>query len=262
MKGYFCSIGILSLILLASCGQYRKVVYLQTNRPEKDSIFSPAFIQYKLQPADILHIKVGSIDHNVSDLFNNDSPSNSSNTASSGMAGGGMYLTGYSIDGKGQIHLPVIGDVDVAGLTVEEATNKISKLAISFIKDAHVEVKLVSFKISVLGEVNHPGQITIFNDKATILEAIALSGDLSYYGNRKNLLIIRNEKKGLRTINVDLTKRELLNSDQYFLQPNDVVYIEPLRSTVFRIKLTDYSVFLTLITSSVTLLFLIMQATK
>ena len=262
MRIFYITFGWIGLLLLTSCGQYKNIVYLQAPKPETDTLYSPAFVQYKLQPADILHIRVTSIDHNVSDLFNNDSPTASSSTALNGMAGGGMYLTGYSINEKGQIQLPVIGNVDVAGLTVEEATAKISQLTLVYIKDAHIEVKLVSFKIAVLGEVNHPGQITIFNNKATILEAIAQSGDLSYYGNRKDILIVRNVKNGLKTIHVDLTRRELLKSDEFYLQPNDVIYIEPLRSTVFRLKLSDYSVFLTLVTSTVTLVFLIMQASK
>lgn len=250
----------LMLVLLTSCNQYHRFTYLQPSIPEKDTIYTTAFRQYKLQPADILNVRVMSIDKNVNELFNADVSSSSSSVG--GMAAGGMYLTGHSININGLIHLPVIGDVPVVGLTLEEVTQKIQLLAADYIKDAHIEVKLVSFKISMIGEVNHPGQITIFNDKANIFEAIALSGDLSYYGNRKNLLLVRTVSGGVKTIKVDLTQRSLLKSEQFYLQPNDIVYIEPLRTTVFRLRVADYSVFLTLLTSTVTAIFLITQATK
>lgn len=252
---------LIMLMVLTGCGQYKRFTYLQPAIPERDTLYTPAFKQYKLQPADILHVRVMSIDKNVNELFNTDASSLNS-SAMGGMATGGMYLSGHSIDSNGLIHLPVIGDVLVAGLTLEEATSKLQALAIDYIKDAHVEIKLVSFKISMLGEVNHPGQITIFNDKANILEALSLCGDLSYYGNRKNILIVRNVRGGLKTIKINLTDRALLKSDQYYLQPNDVLYVEPLRTTVFRLRVADYSVLLTLLTSTITAIFLITQATK
>jgi polysaccharide export outer membrane protein len=179
-----------------------------------------------------------------------------------GAAGGGMYLTGYSIDKEGNIMLPILGKIHVAGSTVEEVKQNIQTLATSYVKDAKAEVKLVSFKISMLGEVTHPGQITIYNDRANIFEAISLAGDISYNGNRRKITIVRNYNNTSKTIKVDLTQRDILSSPQYFLQPNDIVYVEPLRSTAFRLRVSDYSVFLTLITSSITAVLLITQALK
>jgi polysaccharide export outer membrane protein len=114
----------------------------------------------------------------------------------------------------------------------------------------------------MLGEVIRPGQYTIFNDRANIFEAISLAGDISYNGNRRNVLIVRTLINGTKTIKVDLTKRELLSSQQYYLQPNDIVYIEPYRTTAFRLRVADYSVFLTLITSTITAVLLINQFRK
>ncbi len=260
MKRFFWIISIICLIV-SSCGQYKKITYLQTPKPEKDTIYKPDFTLYKLQPADILYINVLSIDKNVTELFNSNLTNNSSQT-SLGSSGGSMYFTGYSIDKNGYIHLPVIGDVNIAGLTVYEATSNIQKIASQYIKDARIELKLVSFKITMLGEIGHPGQVTIYNDRANILEAIALGGDVSYYGNRKNILVVRSAEGGMRTFRIDLTNRELLGSKKFYVQPNDVIYVEPLKFTAFRIRLTDYTTLLTLFTTVITTYLLLYQITR
>jgi len=252
---------ITSLIFLCSCGYYKRFTYLQTNPPNKpDTLYINTIQLYKLQPADIVYIKITSLDENISRLFAAESVSSSS--ALTGSAGGGMYLTGHSIDIEGNIVLPILGKIHVAGSTIDEIRQKVQLLAETFVKDARTEVKLVSFKISMLGEVNHPGQINIYNDKANIFEAISQAGDISYNGNRRKVTIIRNYQNTSRTIKVDLTQRDILSSAQFYLQPNDIVYVEPLKSTAFRLRVTDYSVFLTLITSTITAVLLVAQATK
>ena len=247
-------------MLVSSCVNYKKFTYLQTPFIEKpDSLYLAKIIAYHLQPADILNVSVASLDENINKLFNIESAVSSSTVASSGGNGGGFYLSGYSIDTAGNISLPIIGKVLVGGLTVGEAQQKVQQLAETYINNAKVDVKLVSFKISKVGEIKRPGQYTIFNDKANIFEAISLAGDISYNGNRKKVFIVRSYSNGNKTIQVDVTQRSILSSSQYYLQPNDIIYVEPLRSTVFRIRIADYSTFLTLITSTVTVILLITQ---
>jgi polysaccharide biosynthesis/export protein len=249
---------IILLIFISSCGNYKRFTYLQTSQPEKpDSLYLANITSYKLQAADILHVKISSLDENVTKMFNQDAILASSSVV--GNTGGGLYLMGYSIDKEGFITLPVLGKLQVAGLTLEEAKQKVQKLAESYITDARAEVRLISFKISLIGEFNRPGQYNIFNDKATIFEAISLGGDISYNGNRRRVIIVRNYSNGTKTIKVNLTQRDILTSPQYFLQPNDIVYVEPLKSTAFRLRVLDYSVFLTLITSTITAVLLISQ---
>lgn len=252
---------LLITIFLSSCGYYKRFTYLQTNPPNRpDSLYVNTILQYKLQPADILYVKIQSLDESITKLFSAESASSSSTM--SGAAGGGMYLTGYSIDLDGNVNIPILGKVHVAGSPMQEVKQKIQLLAETFVKDAQAEVKLVSFKISMLGEVNRPGQINIYNDKANIFEAISQAGDISYNGNRRKLTIIRNYNNTSKTIKVDLTQRDILSSPQYYLMPNDIIYVEPLRSTAFRLRVSDYSIFLTLITSTITAVLLITQATK
>jgi len=254
MKNLLMSL-LVGVILFNSCA-YKRYTYLQTAQPEKDTLYKQNFIQYKLQPADVIYVKVLSVDKSVTDMFNQDV------ITSYGSSAGGMYIIGHSIDMQGNVNLPILGKVNILGLTLEEAKQKIENLANTFINDAHIELKLVSFKISMLGEVKHPGQITISNDRSNILEAISIAGDISYDGNRKNVLIVRSINNQTKTIRVDLTQRELLSSEQYFLQPNDIVYVEPYKTTVFRLRVLDYAVFLTLITSTITAVLLITNATR
>ena len=253
-KTKYLSILILAIIFLSSCN-YKRFTYLQTSKPETDSLYKQNFILYKLQPADILYVKVLSLDKNVTETFNQD-------VSNFGSYNGGLFVIGHSIDVEGNVSLPILGKIYIAGLTVDEAKQKIEQLATTYINDARIELKLVSFKISMVGEFNHPGQYTIANDRSNIFEAIALAGDVSYNGNRRNVLIVRALSNGTKTIRVDLTKRELLSSQQYFLQPNDILYVEPYKTTVFRLRVADYSIFLTLITSTITAILLINNVTK
>lgn len=260
MKLIHCLL-LLIVTFLSSCGYYKRFTYLQTTPPNRpDSLYVNTILQYKLQPADILFVKIQSLDETITKLFSSEGVSSTSTLA--GSAGGGMYLTGYSVDLDGNVTLPVLGKVHVAGLSMQEVKQKVQLLAETFVKDAQAEVKLVSFKISMLGEVNKPGQVTIFNDKANIFEAISQAGDISYNGNRRKVTIIRNFNNTSKTIKVDLTQRDILSSPQYYLMPNDIVYVEPLKSTAFRLRVSDYSIFLTLITSTITAVLLITQATK
>lgn len=247
--------------LVSSCGQYKRFTYIQPSQANiNDSIFNKDFTAYKLQPADILKVDVLSMDKNVTQMFNKDIASSS--TLYSGGVGGSYYLLGYSVDVEGNINLPILGKLPVAGMTVSQAKELIQQKAAEYIKDAQIEVKLLSFKIYFLGEVVRPGPQTVFSERANILEAISMAGDLTYNGNRKKVNILRSEKNQTRTIEVDLTRRDLLNSSKYFLQPNDIVYVEPLKTTTFRIRLAEYAGIMSFFTSTVTLVVLINNLSK
>lgn len=254
--------GILLLVLLlASCGQYKRFTYIQpTAANNKDTIFIKDFTEYKLQPADILKVDVLSLDKNVTQMFNKDITASSS--LYSGGVGGSYYLLGYSIDVEGNLNLPVLGKLTVAGLTVAGAKNLIQQRATEYIKDAQIEVKLLSFKIFFVGEVMRPGPQSIFAERANIFEAISMAGDLTYNGNRKKVNILRSEKGSTKVIEVDLTRRDLLTSSKFFLQPNDVVYVEPLKTTTFRLRLSEYAGIMSFFTSTVTLIVLINNLNK
>lgn len=214
-----------------SCISNEKLVYLADDDFNKRELTAIPNQQpsYKLQKRDILSVRIKSMDIESSSFFNLNE-------------GGGMmnlnqasvYLSGYSIDESGNIDLPQIGKVNVANMTVTEAQNKIQETVASYLNNATVIVKLISFKITVLGEVKNPGYYNIYNDQATILEGLGMAGDLTDFGNRENITLIRQTQEGTGAILIDLKDPGLLSSKYYYLQPNDVVYVQPLKAKTTR----------------------------
>jgi polysaccharide biosynthesis/export protein len=254
---------ILVLILFSitafSCIRYKDITYMRNlGEQSGDSLFKNSVTYYKVQPSDILYIKINSIDETLNSMFSQTGLMN--NSAMSNI--GGFYILGNPVDADGNISLPVIGKVTVAGYTIKEIQEILQTQAEKYITDARIDVRLVSFKISVLGEVKKPGQFTIYNDKANVFEALSLAGDLTYYGNRHRLLIIRTNKNGTETIRIDLTDKNILASPEYYLQPNDILIVEPMRNTAFRLSASDYSVLISTITASLSTLVLIFSLSK
>jgi polysaccharide biosynthesis/export protein len=250
-------LGFLSIILiLSSCNQYKRFTYLQPPPLSNDSFYTNKLIPYKIQNSDNLYVKISCPLNEASDKLFNPATNNITSTMG-GTQGGSLYFMGNIVDNEGNINLPVIGKILVTGCTLEEVKAKIQEMVSKMSSDAIVDIKLLSFKISVLGEVGNPGQYTIYNDKANILEALAISGDLTYNGNRKKILILRSFVNGTQPIDIDLTKRTLLSSEKYYLMPNDIIYVEPYKTTAFRVRIAEYSQFLTFITSTITAIVLI-----
>jgi polysaccharide export outer membrane protein len=138
----------------------------------------------------------------------------------------------YLIDTKGEIEFPVIGRIKLAGLTRTQAIDKLAEKIKPYITNPTINLRILNYKISVLGEVNKAGNYTINSERITLLEAIANAGDLTIYGRRDNILIIR-EKDGKKTYNrIDITKSDFINSDFYYLTQNDVVIVEPNKTRV------------------------------
>jgi polysaccharide export outer membrane protein len=168
---------------------------------------------------------------------------------------GNLFLEGYSIDEEGKITLPIIGGLTVKGLSVDEAQDLIQLNANKYLKNATVIVKLISFKITVLGEVNNPGYHYVYNNQITILEALGLAGDLSPTGSRKNVKLIRQAQGGSEVVLLDLTNPALLKSKYFYLLPNDAIYVEPLKARSRRLNLEH----LTLVFSAATTAILILN---
>jgi polysaccharide export outer membrane protein len=141
-----------------------------------------------------------------------------------------MYIQGYSIDELGQITLPILGDIAVKDLTVTEVQDLIQERTNKFLNNATVIVKLISFKITVLGEVKCPGYKYIYNNQATFSEGLGLAGDLTENGNRERIKLIRQVPTGNEVVMIDLTNPNILKSKYYYLMPNDVIYVEPLKA--------------------------------
>lgn len=223
------AIVLLSILTLAvtSCNTYRKINYLQDVVPdeaERIAINKGILIQ----PKDMISIVVSSRNPELALMFN--LPVISYQAGSESVSGqGSQRLLGYVVDNDGNIDFPVLGLIHAAGLTRWELANEIKSkiVGMNYIKDPVVTVEFMNFKISVMGEVTSPGTYNIEGDKITLLQALSLAKDLTIFGRRDNVSVIR-EQDGERIVyQVDLRSASLFDSPAYYLQQNDIVYVEP-----------------------------------
>ncbi len=224
------------LILLASsCVSKKELVYLQNPnfKPYVPTEIQTRFSAYQLQSNDVLSIKVLSVDPDMSNIFNIVNPNNAFGVSEPGS----MYLSGYTIDNEGFINLPTVGKLKVEGLTTSQTQELIQTNLNRYIMDATVVVKLLSFKISVLGEVRNPGYFYIYNEKANLLEGLSLAGDLTQGANRGSIKLIRQKEGKSEVVLLDLKDPNLVQSQYYYLMPNDVIYVEPLETELKRSNL-------------------------
>jgi len=165
-----------------------------------------------------------------------------------------LYVNGYTVSDSGYIEIPVLGRIQVVGKTMDEAIVALRERAAVYLKDATVIVKLLSFRVSVIGEVYRPGSYSNPSNQLTVLEAISMAGDITDYGNRKQVLVLRPTATGTNTFRLDLTSKNILTSDGFFLLPNDIVYVEPIKSKTFRINIPTITLALTSITTLILVL--------
>jgi polysaccharide export outer membrane protein len=180
-------------------------------------------------PKDMLTITVSTTDPKAAIPFNL-SISNTLNSTGN-LNTGGVTLQTYLVDNNGNINYPVIGMVNVSGMTVRQCEEFITAKIKPYMADTEkpvVTVRMSSFRISVMGEVNHPGTFSVSTEKISILEALAQAGDLSIYGKRDNVMLIREDATGEKSVHIlNLNDANIINSPYYYLQQNDIVYVEP-----------------------------------
>lgn len=221
-KVWFC-LAMISLVLV-SCRSTKNVVYLQDVDPLKQQEIEQKY-EVIIHKDDLLAIMVNSKDPELAVPFNMPLVTYELGKETSGQ----NRVLGYLVDSNGYIDFPILGQLYVEGLTRLQLTDLIKRRLIEedLIKDPIVTIQFLNFKISVMGEVARPGSFTISGDRITLLEALSMAGDLTIYGRRDRVAVIR-EKDGIRTVLFhDLRSAELFNSPCYYLQQNDVVYVEP-----------------------------------
>ncbi len=222
------SLRLLAILALAfaACTPQSRLVYMQ-DKQDLGLEVPTRMEAYRLKSGDILHVRVMSADPEAYDLFNLDAAMRYRATRVGDVGDANMYLYGHTINEKGRIHIPVIGPVEVAGLTLDQAHDQIQEMADEYLVDATVSVKIVNFSVTVLGEVRRPGSFYVYDHEFTIMDALGLAGDLTDYGNR-NVVVVRHTDNGLSFSRVDITDRAAVTSELYYLHPNDLVYVEPL----------------------------------
>jgi polysaccharide biosynthesis/export protein len=240
-----------TVLLLISCTPQSRLTYIQDPGSLGEELNVRAE-QYTLKPGDILHVRVMSNDPQANEIFNLDDRRPASNRAD--VAGDQqMFLYGHTINSRGEIQLPVIGNLSVGGLNLDEAHAMIKEMADEYIVDATVSVKIVNFSVTVLGEVRRPGNFYVYDHDFTVMDAIGLAGDLTDYGNRK-VHIVRRTDDGLKFSRLDITDRNSMASELYYMQPNDMIYVEPLIAKRFGFAQFPFNVFFSAITTALLLL--------
>lgn len=213
------------MFLTTSCASRKDLVYLQGASNAKELVsYEPV-----LQPDDVVMIVVSSENPEVAAPYNLKAitvQGDSENTI------GTQRMQTYILDKEGKIEFPLLGSIALGGLKKTQAVAKLKELLKDHVSDAVINFRILNFKVTVLGEVQKPGTYSVASERITLLEAIGMSGDLTIYGNRTNVLLIR-EKNGTKTMErIDLTKSDFLNSSAYYLSQNDVVYVEPNKTRI------------------------------
>lgn len=215
---------LIAILVFTSCGSRKDIVYFQ-DEPIEDGVLvsEPKPIIYK--PDDILTINVSALDPDTVKPFNLQVVSNNDTNLLN--AGGRQQFQSYLIDYDGNIDFPVLGKLKVAGLNRTELTAILVEKISEYAKNPIVNVRLSNFTITILGEVRNPGTFTIQDERITVLEALGLADDLTIFGKRKNVLLIREVDGKKKFAKIDLTSVNAVNSPVYYLQQNDVIYVEP-----------------------------------
>jgi polysaccharide biosynthesis/export protein len=222
----FILLVLVATLFFVSCTPQNRLTYIH-DKQDLGDVLKAVKEEYRLKPGDILHVRIMSADPETDDIFNLDATRRFAAPRVGTAGDQQMFLFGYTINTLGEIQLPVIGNVRVAGLSLDEAHNRIKEMAAEYIIDAALSVKIVNFSVTVLGEVRNPGNFYIYDHDFTVMGALGLAGDLTDYGNR-NIHVVRRTDDGLQFHRLDITDRSSVTSELYYLQPNDLIYVEPL----------------------------------
>lgn len=249
-------------VLFSSCIPTKDLTYLQKKEgTETGAVIAEVESKpYRIQTNDVLSITLKAIDPKLVAIFN---PTNDSESA--GKSESELYFDGFTVDDHGNIRVPILGEVNVIGYTTEEVRIKLEKQLLDeyFKTEANifVTVKLAGFRYTINGEITAPGTKTLFQDHVTIMEAIANSGDITMTGNRKAVTVIRKSPTGVQMHDLDLTDINVMQSPYYYLQPNDYVYVKPLKQKSWGTGKTGLESLTTIITllSLVTTTFILLK---
>ncbi len=225
---YLFSYGVLCL-LLTSCLSSKKITYFQPANPSMDEYVEQVAEAYtpRIKSEDILSITVSSLNRDANVMFNPMIENAYFGIQTVGTTAP-LPIQGFTVDAAGDITLPMIGKMHVAGLKSSELSVQLTEKLQLYLESPTVTVRIANYTVSILGEVARPAMYTIPNERITIPEALALAGDMTMYGKRKNVLVIRETDGNRQYARIDLTKRDMFTSPYYYLRAGDILYVEPL----------------------------------
>lgn len=219
---------LLFTVLMSACVPQKQIKYLQKEQADDTTslmMASKRKADYKLQVKDNLYVRVYALDEKAYAFFNKQGGTSSFNDYANDAS---IYLNSYTINDDGNIDFPVVGKVQVKGLTVDQVKSILQERIGEYLKETTVVVKTVNFRVTLVGEVSRPGEFTIYKDELNLFEAISLAGDMTEFANRSKVALIRQVNGGSQVHYLDLTSEKILSSAYYYLQPNDIIYISPL----------------------------------
>jgi len=243
-KNYRTILLLLS-VFIVSCVPVEKLSYFNDINDLEEPGVNPR-TQKLITPFDKLYIKVLSIDPSTSMIFN------TSDEIRYGNEGAGVV--GYLVDEGGNINFPFVGNINVGGLTTAKAAEKIQKALNDYVSNTSITVKYVDNQVTILGEVQRQGVYTFSQDKLNIYEALGLGGGITRYGNRKNVILIRNEGDKIMHHRLNLSDSKISGKDTYYVMPNDVVVVEPLKAVSSSYQNITYTTILSSITTMIAIL--------
>ena len=214
-------------VLFASCVPQKKMLYLKEAQmlSENQSVnyVNERSVDYKLQPGDNLYIRfVNIVDERSATLLNAEGRTSVSSDAS-------IYLHSYTIDEDGFIELPLMGKIELRNLTVDEAKTVLQTELDKYVNQTTIIVKLSNFNLTVLGEVNTPGMYKVYQSQINLFEAVSLAGNMTNFAKNDAVKIIRQTDTGSEIITVNMGSADILSSPYYYLKPNDIIYVEPMK---------------------------------
>jgi len=249
-------IPVIVLLLFTGCVTQKEIEYMQGSDRTTKSFTEAVVPDYRLQPNDELYIKVNSLDDPTSNIFS--TASGQQSTGNESLSPYGASLLSYAIDKDGYLQLPLVGNIFVKDKTTSEVSALLVDSLSHILSQPIVKVKLVNRYVSVLGFVKSPGHYPYAQDKLTIYDALGLAGDMTIFANRKDVLLTRNESGKNNLIKIDLTNPDILASKYYYIRPNDVIYVKPLKKRVWGISEFPFGIFL----SSVSLALVVYSIVK
>ena len=211
------------LFLISSCSQQKKITYYQNI--DQISTFNDSNFEPTIQPDDLLMIIVSAPDQEAAAPFNLSSENVPLPNGQASMAQRQQQL--YLVDKNGNVDFPVLGQLKFGGLTKTEVFVQLKEKLSKYLKNPIINIRIMNYKVTVQGEVTRPGSYPINSERITLVEALSMAGDLTIYGKRNNIIVVR-EIQGKKTVGrVDLTKADFINSPFYYLSQNDLIYVEP-----------------------------------
>ena len=243
---------LLMAVLFASCVPQKKMLYLKEAQmaAENQAInyVNERSINYKLQPGDNLYIRfINTVDERTASALTGDY----ANRAVSSDAA--IYLQSYTLDEEGRIEIPLVGKIELQNLTVDEAKDRLQIALDKYINQTTIIVKLSNFNLTVLGEVTRPGMYKVYQSQINLFEAISLAGNMTNFANKENVKIIRQTDNGSEILTVDMGVADILASPYYYLKPNDIIYVEPLKIKQWGFTTFPYSTVISIVSLAVTL---------